>query len=143
VFRLRRSALVCCVLLFCLLGVAAGAPADASTAVSNETAVGEVSYDNQGRATVMNVNVGLVRLYANQRTCQFVGAEMFGPRVEHMAHLLSWAHQEQMKVGEILQMPFYHPVCEEGLRTALRDLAGELGIEGRIMPEDCAESPGD
>lgn len=107
------------------------------------TAIGEVSYDNQGRATVMNVNAGLVRVYGDKRTCQFVGAEMFGPRIEHMAHLLSWAHQEQMTVGEMLQMPFYHPVFEEGLRTALRDLAAELGIEGRIMPEDCSESPGD
>ncbi|MFB6351502.1 MAG: dihydrolipoyl dehydrogenase [Bradymonadaceae bacterium] len=108
-----------------------------------ETAVGEVSYDNQGRATVMNVNDGLVRVYADRETCRFLGAEMFGPRVEHMAHLLGWAHQQQMNVGEMLTMPFYHPVLEEGLRTALRDLSSELGIRGRLMPEDCSESPGD
>lgn len=108
-----------------------------------ETAVGEVSYDNQGRATVMDVADGLVRVYADQETSRFVGAEMFGPGVEHMAHLLSWAHQKQMNVGEMLTMPFYHPVFEEGLRTALRDLAGELEIRGRIMPEDCSSSPGD
>jgi dihydrolipoamide dehydrogenase len=27
-----------------------------------------------------------------------------------------------MTVAEMLEMPFYHPVVEEGLRTALRDL---------------------
>jgi dihydrolipoamide dehydrogenase len=26
----------------------------------------------------------------------------------------------------MLEMPFYHPVVEEGVRTALRDLATEL-----------------
>jgi dihydrolipoamide dehydrogenase len=29
-------------------------------------------------------------------------------------------------VIETLQRPFYHPVLEEGLRTALRNLAAEL-----------------
>ncbi len=28
-----------------------------------------------------------------------------------------------MSVHDALSMPFYHPVIEEGLRTALRDLA--------------------
>jgi dihydrolipoamide dehydrogenase len=27
----------------------------------------------------------------------------------------------------MLEMPFYHPVVEEGLRTALRDAAARLG----------------
>ena len=31
-----------------------------------------------------------------------------------------------MTVDQMLSMPFYHPVVEEGLRTALRDLAAKL-----------------
>lgn len=31
-----------------------------------------------------------------------------------------------MTVPEMLDMPFYHPVIEEGLRTALRDAASKL-----------------
>jgi len=34
--------------------------------------------------------------------------------------------QKRMTVFEVLQLPFYHPVVEEGLRTALRDLANKL-----------------
>ena len=41
---------------------------------------------------------------------------------EHLAHLLAWAIQSGMTVTRALEMPFYHPVVEEGLRTALRDL---------------------
>jgi dihydrolipoamide dehydrogenase len=31
-----------------------------------------------------------------------------------------------MTVAAMLEMPFYHPVVEEGLRTALRDLDAKL-----------------
>ncbi len=31
-------------------------------------------------------------------------------------------------------MPFYHPVVEEGIRTALRDLAAKLKLEEMLEP---------
>lgn len=104
--------------------------------------VGEVSYDNQGRARVMGVNSGHVRIYATRKCCKLVGAELFGPRVEHMAHLLAWAIQQDMNVQTALSMPFYHPVVEEGIRTALRDLAKKLRQTGTCPPEDFAFGPG-
>ena len=104
--------------------------------------IGEVSYVDQGRARVAGRNQGLVRIYARRAGCQLVGAEMFGPRVEHMAHLLAWATQEGMTVQHALRMPFYHPVVEEGLRTALRGLAAKLEVTGDCRSEDLAEAPG-
>ncbi|WP_372610048.1 FAD-dependent oxidoreductase, partial [Halomonas sp.] len=53
-------------------------------------------------------------------------AELFGPRVEHMAHLLAWMLEQKLSVSRILEMPFYHPVLEEGLRSALHDLNASL-----------------
>lgn len=108
----------------------------------DKIAIGEVSYRNQGRARVMLENKGHVRLYADRDSCRLIGGELFGPRVEHTAHLLSWAIQQGMRVPEILRMPFYHPVVEEGIRTALRDLAKKLRVEGNCPPEDFALSPG-
>ena len=70
------------------------------------------------------------------------GAEMFGPGMEHLAHLLAWAVQSRMTVEQALSMPFYHPVLEEGLRTALRDLAYKLRAAQRCRPEDFATAPG-
>jgi dihydrolipoamide dehydrogenase len=67
---------------------------------------------------------------------------MIGPRAEHMAHLLAWAIQEGMPVKRALEMPFYHPVLEEGLRTALRDLAAKLRVTGECREEDFASAPG-
>jgi dihydrolipoamide dehydrogenase len=85
-------------------------------------AAGEVSFDDQGRSRVMLRNKGHLRVYANPRTGRFLGAEMVGPDAEHIGHLLAWALQAGMTVAQMLEMPFYHPVVEEGLRTALRDL---------------------
>lgn len=87
---------------------------------------GEVSFADQGRSRVMLKNQGLLRVYADPDTGQFLGAEMFGPRAEHLGHLLAWAHQSNMTIGQMLEMPFYHPVIEEGLRTALREVHKQL-----------------
>jgi dihydrolipoamide dehydrogenase len=89
-------------------------------------AVGMVSFENQGRSRVMLQNHGMLRVYAEYGTGRFLGAEMIGPRAEHLAHLLSWACQSRMTVEQMLEMPFYHPVIEEGVRTALRELHADL-----------------
>lgn len=88
--------------------------------------VGKVSFENQGRSRVMLQNKGMLRVYAEHATGRFLGAEMIGPRAEHIGHLLSWACQAGLTVSAMLDMPFYHPVVEEGVRTALRDLAHQL-----------------
>ncbi|MYM32872.1 dihydrolipoyl dehydrogenase [Duganella sp. FT94W] len=89
-------------------------------------AVGQVSFHNQGRSRVMLQNKGLLRVYAEYHTGRFLGAEMIGPRAENLGHLLAWAVQAGLTVAAMLDMPFYHPVVEEGVRTALRDLAHHL-----------------
>ncbi len=105
-------------------------------------AIGQVSFERQGRARVMARNKGLLRIYASTTDCTLIGAEMFGPAAEHMAHLLAWAVQQRLTVPRALAMPFYHPVLEEGIRTALRDLAKNLDALGQCRPEDLADAPG-
>lgn len=87
---------------------------------------GFVDFGDQGRSRVMNQHRGFAHVYGQCGSGLLVGAELVGPRAEHLAHLLAWAIERRMTVDEALAMPFYHPVVEEGLRTALRDLAGEL-----------------
>lgn len=95
--------------------------------LSPDAVIGEVSFENQGRSRVMRKNVGRLRVYADPATGRFLGAEMVGPAAEHLAHLLAWAHQSELTVSQMLDRPFYHPVVEEGLRTALRDACRKLG----------------
>lgn len=87
---------------------------------------GKVSFEDQGRSRVMLRNRGLLHVYADVATGRLLGAEMIGPDAEHIGHLLAWAIQARFTVGATLAMPFYHPVVEEGLRTALRDALAKL-----------------
>ncbi|QET04624.1 dihydrolipoyl dehydrogenase [Cupriavidus pauculus] len=87
---------------------------------------GEVSFEDQGRSRVMLKNRGLMHVYADIETDRFLGAEWIGPRAENIAHLLAWSYQQGLTVTQMLAMPFYHPVVEEGLRTALRDADARL-----------------
>jgi dihydrolipoamide dehydrogenase len=91
-----------------------------------DTAAGEVRFDRQGRAKIMAENTGILRVYGDKQSGRLLGAELAAPRGEHVAQLLAWAIQKQMTVFELLQLPVYHPVIEEGLRTALRDLSGQV-----------------
>jgi len=93
---------------------------------SPDLALGEVDYSRQGRARIAAKNKGLVHLYGCREDHRLVGAEMCGPQVEHLAHLIAWAVQSRLTVDQALAMPFYHPVLEEGLRTALQDLQRAL-----------------
>ena len=88
--------------------------------------IGEVSFEDQGRARVMLRNHGMLHVYAEIGTGRFLGAEMLGPDAEHIGHLLAWALQMNLTIAQMLEMPFYHPVVEEGLRTALRDAQARL-----------------
>jgi dihydrolipoamide dehydrogenase len=85
-----------------------------------------VSFDDQGRARVMQRNRGHLHVYAEIGSGLLLGAEMLGPDAEHLGHLLAWARQLDLTIAEMLKLPFYHPVVEEGLRTALRDAYAKL-----------------
>ncbi|MGM0823388.1 MAG: dihydrolipoyl dehydrogenase [Pseudomonadota bacterium] len=101
-------------------------------------AEGGVSFADQGRALVMGENDGYIMLYAEHGSGQFLGAELFGPQVEHMAHLLAWSLEQKLTVNQMLAMPFYHPVLEEGLRSGLRELQANLQ-QGAAITEHCME----
>ncbi len=107
-----------------------------------EAVVGEVDFGRQGRARVHRKNAGKARLYADKNTGVLLGSELFGPAVEHLSHLLAWVIQRGLTVAEVLTLPFYHPVIEEGLRTALVDVRANLHQGKPIKCEVSAFGPG-
>ena len=90
------------------------------------TATGQIQMGPVGRAMIMAKNRGLIRVYADKTSGRLLGAEMACPKGENLGHLLAWCIQQEMTVGEVLQMPFYHPVIEEALQAALYDLYGKV-----------------
>ncbi|MCG5544052.1 dihydrolipoyl dehydrogenase [Halorhodospira sp. 9628] len=89
-------------------------------------AVGELDYAAQPRAIVMGENHGVMRLYGRPSDGAFLGAEVLGPRAEHLGHLLAWAVDSGMTVERMLDLPYYHPVLETSIRNALQDLQRKM-----------------
>jgi dihydrolipoamide dehydrogenase len=96
--------------------------------------VGEADFSRQPRALMNGENEGCLRVYVETETGRLLGAEMAVPQGEHLAHLLAWSIQQGMDVDTLLQMPYYHPVVEEGLRTALQGARRQMG-ERRSLPD--------
>lgn len=101
---------------------------------------GKVSFEGQGRSIVKLKEQGLLKVYADKETQVILGAELQAPDGEHLAHLLSWGISMNLTVGQMLKMPFYHPVIEEGLRTALRDAQLKLNDDALEVLR-CSEHP--
>ncbi|HEX2965390.1 MAG TPA: hypothetical protein VHO84_06375 [Syntrophorhabdaceae bacterium] len=97
-----------------------------SNLIQDRTAIGEVDFGTQGRAIAAGTANGVLRVYGDKNTGRLLGAEMCAPDGEHLAHLLALAIERKLTAQELLKMPYYHPVIEEGLRTALRDLVKQL-----------------
>lgn len=90
------------------------------------TAIGEIKMAPVGRALIMSKNKGIIRVYADKASGKLLGAEMIAAKGENLGHLLAWCIQQEMTVGQLLQLPFYHPVIEEALQAALYDLYSKV-----------------
>lgn len=116
----------------------AGASHAELTAAGTPFETGRISFVDQGRSRVMGRNLGALHVYGEAGTGRFLGAEMLGPAAEHIGHLLAWSVQRGDTVQQMLDSPFYHPVVEEGLRTALRQLQHRLHM-GPVPVERCLD----
>ncbi len=90
------------------------------------TAVGQIKLAPVGRALIMGKNRGIIRIYADKTTGRLLGSEMITVKGENLAHLLAWSIQQGLSVGDLLRMPFYHPVIEEAMQAALYDLYSKV-----------------
>ena len=98
----------------------------------------ETESAGRARLLVMARNAGALHVYGSPQDGRFLGAEMVGPAAEHIGHLLAWSAQRGDTVQQMLDSPFYHPVVEEGLRTALRQLQRALRM-GPLPVERCLD----
>ena len=83
-------------------------------------------FTGQSRARMRMVNKGAMRMYARKSDGLLLGAEMAIPAGEHIGHLLAIAIQKEATVVDLMQLPFYHPVIEEGFQSILRELQQQL-----------------
>ncbi|MGR3569518.1 MAG: dihydrolipoyl dehydrogenase [Pseudooceanicola nanhaiensis] len=92
----------------------------------DDLVTGCADYADQGRARVEGRAGGLLRLHAQKATGRLVGADLCIPDGEHIAHLLAWTISRGTSVSDALNLPFYHPTTEEGIKPALRELCAKI-----------------
>lgn len=114
-----------------------------ATLETEQFVVGEADFSQQARALMAGRNAGCLRVYVSAPDARLLGAEMAVPEGEHLAHLLAWVIQQGLSVDDVLQLPFYHPVVEEGLRSALQAARRELGRHRRTPDLPLCEEPPD
>jgi dihydrolipoamide dehydrogenase len=90
--------------------------------------VGKSSWEALGRAMmILGKASGIARIYGDKTDGRLLGAELMAPAGEHMAHLLSWAIETGITAADAITMPFYHPVPEEALPSALWQIVEQTG----------------
>ncbi len=89
--------------------------------------VGSASGEANGRARIMDAQDSLLQIYADSKTGKLLGAAIFAERGEHLAHLLAWSIQREETAAQLLEMPFYHPVMEEMIQSALQEIVRKIG----------------
>lgn len=92
--------------------------------------IGSATTAANGRSRILGGGDGLLRIYADRDSGHLLGAAMVGSRGEHVAQLLAVAVQQGMTVQQLLQGPYYHPVVEELIQSALQDIARQLPQSG-------------
>jgi dihydrolipoamide dehydrogenase len=107
---------------------------------SGTTVTGTGLFADQGRAKVEARNAGLVQIFADGESGALIGAILLGPGMDHIAHLLAWAIERGETAARILELPFYHPTFEEGLKPPLRHIC-KL-VEAEIDHLDDVGPPG-
>lgn len=88
--------------------------------------VGTSYTQSNGRSKVISEHEGVLRIYADKTSGKLLGASMIGMRAEHIAQFLALPIQREETVHSLLQMPFYHPVVEENIQSALQDIARHI-----------------
>ncbi|MEE4254074.1 MAG: dihydrolipoyl dehydrogenase [Desulfuromusa sp.] len=95
--------------------------ADYSSLVPEQIIIGRARMARGPRHEIYNDHRGMIQVYVDKQGGALLGAEIFGRGAEHMAQTLVLAIEHEMTVGEILQMPVYHPSLEEVMKEALNN----------------------
>jgi len=90
------------------------------------TIIGTARTSTNGRSRILTDAEGILRIYADKTRATILGASMIGARAEHVAQFLALAIDNELTIYELLAAPFYHPVVEETIQSALQDIARQL-----------------
>ena len=87
--------------------------------------VGRERFAETGRAIVMEVRYGLWKLVADRKSGEILGSSILGPRADDLIHQIATLMHYRGKVGDIFDLPWYHPTLSEVILNLARDIENQ------------------
>jgi dihydrolipoamide dehydrogenase len=83
-------------------------------------------FSANGKARGMAEGVGFVKIVADARHNEIVGAHMIGPEVTELLPALTLAQQWDLTADEVARNVFAHPTLSEAMKEAVEGIAGHM-----------------
>jgi dihydrolipoamide dehydrogenase len=83
-----------------------------------EIKIGEFPLQANGRALTMDSPDGLVRIIANRKTDEVLGAHVLAPHASEMLPVLTMAASRRLKLNELDSIIYIHPTLSEAIGEA-------------------------
>ncbi len=88
------------------------------------------SFDDHGKSILMNARRGFAKLIADAKTGEILGGSCVGPSGGELIHEITTAMAKRMTVGELAEVPHYHPTLAEIWSYPAEELAAQIpGVE--------------
>ncbi len=93
-----------------------------------ETITASYPFDDHGKSMVRGETEGFVKMIANAKTGEIIGASVVGPEAVELIHEVTTAMHFRCTAREFLSIPHYHPTLSEIWTYPAEDLSnlGEL-----------------
>jgi pyruvate/2-oxoglutarate dehydrogenase complex dihydrolipoamide dehydrogenase (E3) component len=87
-----------------------------------DVVVGRVRFAETGRAITMEVGHGLWKLIVDRQSGEILGSSILGPRADDLIHEIAILMHFRAKVGDIFDLPWYHPTVSEVFLNLARNI---------------------
>ena len=91
-------------------------------------------FDDHGKSILMNARRGFAKLIADAKTGEILGGSCVGPSGGELIHEITAAMAKRMTVGELAEVPHYHPTLAEIWSYPAEELAAQIQ-EGKANEE--------
>ena len=93
--------------------------------VGLDVVVGREHFAETGRAITMETRYGLWKLVADRKSGEILGSSILGPRADDLIHQIATLMHYRGKVGDIFDLPWYHPTLSEVILNLARDIENQ------------------
>ena len=87
-----------------------------------DVVVASERFPETGRAITMESRHGLWKLVVDRKSGEILGSSILGPRADDLVHEIAILMHYRAKIGDILDLPWYHPTLSEVLLNLARDV---------------------